>query len=117
MIVTSRPAKNVSEDEAKDYILGFTVGNDLTLRLFQDPRRCGGQFTYAKAFDKFAPIGPSLLSYKAFTEKRRRIVTKVNGKVYQDSPIELIHSPQKLVSFLSQGIAQRDAPLISAKLR
>ncbi|GME49970.1 2-hydroxyhepta-2,4-diene-1,7-dioate isomerase [Neofusicoccum parvum] len=102
VIVTSKAAKNVSEAEAKDYILGYTIGNDLTLRLFQDPKRGGGQFTYAKAFDKFAPIGPTLLSAKVFGEKKRNIVTRVNGKVYQNSPLDFIHSPEKLVSYLSQ---------------
>ena len=59
VFVTSKVAKDVSVADAKDFILGYTIGNDLTSRLHQDPKRGGGQFTYAKAFDKFAPLGAS----------------------------------------------------------
>ena len=72
--------------------------------MFQDPKRSGGQFTRCKAFDGFAPIGPVLISAKAFSGvQNARILVKVNGKVFQDSPCDLIHSPESLVSFLSQG--------------
>lgn len=103
-MVTSKDARNVTVEEASDYILGYTVGNDLTARMFQDPKRCGGQFTRCKAFDGFAPLGPVLVSAKAFGNAQdARILVKVNGKVFQDSPCDLIHSPASLISFLSQG--------------
>jgi 2-keto-4-pentenoate hydratase/2-oxohepta-3-ene-1,7-dioic acid hydratase in catechol pathway len=103
-IVTSKDARDVSVKDAPDYILGYTVGNDLTARMFQDPKRCGGQFTRCKAFDGFAPLGPVLTSTKAFGEvQNARITVKVNGKVFQDSPCDLIHTPPHLISFLSQG--------------
>lgn len=91
-------------EDASDYILGFTVGNDLTARSYQDPKRSGGQFTRCKAFDGFAPLGPVLTNGKTFGAlKDKRIVTKVNGKVLQDSLCDMIHSPETLISFLSQG--------------
>jgi 2-keto-4-pentenoate hydratase/2-oxohepta-3-ene-1,7-dioic acid hydratase in catechol pathway len=102
--VTSKPARDVSVEEAPDYILGYTIGNDLTARGYQDPKRGGGQFTRAKAFDKFAPIGPILASAEAFgglEDKTMR--TTVNGQEFQNSALDLIHGPEKLVSFLSQG--------------
>ncbi|OAL52135.1 fumarylacetoacetate hydrolase family protein [Pyrenochaeta sp. DS3sAY3a] len=104
-IVTSKEARDVNIEDAEDYILGYTVGNDLTARAFQDPVRSGGQFTRCKAFDGFAPLGPVLTSAKAFGSLQgKTIVTKVNGKVFQDSPINLINDPAKLISFLSQGV-------------
>lgn len=103
VIITSRTAKNVSISEASDYILGYTIGNDLTARLFQLPKNNAGQFTYAKAFDKFAALGPRLVSPQVFAEHVKDIETKVNGKSFQKSPIDLIFDPAAIVSFLSQG--------------
>jgi len=98
-IVTSKDAKDVSVEDAPDYILGYTIGNDLTARLFQI-----GQYTYAKSFDHFAPIGPAILNSANFgAVKEKRVKTKVNGDVKQDSPVDLIWGPAELVSFLSQG--------------
>jgi 2-keto-4-pentenoate hydratase/2-oxohepta-3-ene-1,7-dioic acid hydratase in catechol pathway len=71
--------------------------------MFQDSRRCGGQFTYAKAFDKFAPLGPRLVSPKVFEEQVKMIETRVNGKTVQRSPLDFIFPVNELVSFLSQG--------------
>ena len=103
-IVTSKAAKNVSVEDAPSYILGYTIGNDLTARHFQAPVSGGGQFSYAKSFDKFAPLGPALISPAAFGEVvKNKVKTTVNGRVVQDSPLDLIWGPAELVSFLSQG--------------
>lgn len=100
----SRDARDVKVEEASDYILGYTVGNDLTARFYQDPKRAGGQFTRAKAYDGFAPLGPILTNAKTFgAVGDKRIITKVNGTVLQNSLCDLIHGPETLVSFLSQG--------------
>ncbi|WAO91332.1 FAA-hydrolase domain-containing protein [Fusarium falciforme] len=103
-IVLSRHARDVKVEEASDYILGYTIGNDLTARSYQDPKRGGGQFTRCKAYDGFAPLGPILTNAKTFgSVGDKRIITKVNGTVFQNSLCDLIHSPETLVSFLSQG--------------
>tara|TARA_R110002003_G_scaffold202_10_gene15732 strand:+ start:17437 stop:17817 length:381 start_codon:yes stop_codon:yes gene_type:complete len=103
-IVTSKDARDVSVENAHNYILGYTVGNDLTARMFQDPKRGGGQYTRCKAFDGFAPFGPVLTSASAFgSTKDAKITLRVNGKVFQDSRCDLIHQPEQLISFLSQG--------------
>ncbi|KFZ23492.1 hypothetical protein V502_02030 [Pseudogymnoascus sp. VKM F-4520 (FW-2644)] len=103
-IVTSKVAKDVTVEQAPEYILGYTIGNDLTARLFQDPKSGGGQFSFAKAFDKFAPLGPALISADALGPLREKhIKTTINGRTVQDSPIDLIWGPAELVSFLSKG--------------
>ena len=102
--MTSKDAKDISISNAEDHILGYMIGNDLTARLFQDPTRAGGQFTRAKAFDNFAPTGPFLANKNLFGGLGgKRVKTTVNGKVMQDSALDLIHGPAKLVSFLSIG--------------
>lgn len=104
-IVTSKNAKDVTPGQAEEYILGYTIGNDLTSRALQNPARAGGQFTRAKNFDKSAPVGPILMSTAAFGSlKDKRLVTKVNGKTVQNSELDLVHEPLKLLSFLSQGV-------------
>ncbi|KAI3585653.1 2-hydroxyhepta-2,4-diene-1,7-dioate isomerase [Fusarium oxysporum f. sp. albedinis] len=103
-IVLSRDARDVKVEEASDYILGYTIGNDLTARFYQDPKRGGGQFTRCKAYDGFAPLGPILTNAKTFGGVGdKKITTKVNDTVFQNSLCDLIHSPETLVSFLSQG--------------
>ncbi|KAJ0283570.1 hypothetical protein COL940_004551 [Colletotrichum noveboracense] len=106
VFVTSKDAKNVSVSEAKNYILGYTIGNDLSCRMYQLPRYSAGQFFFAKAFDKFAPIGPSLISPSIFGDGSAfDVVTRVNGDVRQTAEFskDLIFSPEKILSHMSQG--------------
>lgn len=94
--------KNIQPSEAASHILGYTVGNDLTARFFQ--RSCGGQYTYAKGFDRFAPLGPRLVHPSLVdTSANGSITTKVNGRVVQNSPFDFIFPIDELLSFLSQG--------------
>ncbi|MHB9073408.1 MAG: fumarylacetoacetate hydrolase family protein [Desulfobaccales bacterium] len=54
-VVIGRTCRHVREEEARDYILGFTCINDVTAR---DLQKKDGQFTRSKSFDTFAPLGP-----------------------------------------------------------
>lgn len=106
MFVTSKECRDVTPENAKDYILGYTLGNDLSCRKFQLPNNSGGQFFFAKAFDKFAPIGPTLISPQIFNaDAKREYVTKVNGQVRQvaDLKKDMIFSAEKILSHMSQG--------------
>jgi len=106
--VTSKAAKDITPKEAESHILGYTIGNDLSRRFFQLPDNSGGQFYFAKAFDNFAPIGPVLVSPLHFNEgaSARRLTTKVNGKLVQDTVIadDMIFSPALILSQMSQGL-------------
>lgn len=104
--MTSRECRDISPQEANSYILGYTVGNDLSCRKFQLPGNSGGQFFFAKAFDKFAPIGPTLISPEIFgRDSKFTVVTKVNGEVRQTADLgtDMIFSPEKILSHMSQG--------------
>lgn len=107
VFVTSRDAKNIRASDADSYILGYTVGNDLSCRFFQLQGSSGGQFFYAKAFDKFAPIGPLLISPEQYnaTASGRRLFTRVNGEVVQDVEIakDIIFTPAQILSHMSRG--------------
>jgi 2-keto-4-pentenoate hydratase/2-oxohepta-3-ene-1,7-dioic acid hydratase in catechol pathway len=84
VFVTSKQCRDVSPSDAKNFIMGYTVGNDLTCRMFQLSKNSAGQFFFAKAFDHFAPIGPVLISPELYeSAKLDGITVKVNGQVRQ----------------------------------
>lgn len=106
MFVTSQECRDVTPQEAESYILGYTIGNDLSCRKFQLPANSGGQFYFAKAFDKFAPIGPTLISPSLFVRNETfNVVTRVNGQVRQTADLkkDMIFSPESILSHMSQG--------------
>ena len=81
VIVIGRTCRNISPDEAADYIAGYTVGNDYGLHDFRDTD--AGSMLRVKGADTLAPIGPGLVTDWDFHDKR--IQTRVNGIVKQDS--------------------------------
>ena len=93
------------EDKAHEYILAYTVGNDVSSREWQAPDNSGGQFCYAKNFDGFCPIGPKLVSPGTVGDPQNlKIETKRNGQVVQSSNTsDMIFGVYNLISFLSQG--------------
>ncbi len=81
VIVIGRVCRNVSPDQARDYIAGYTVGNDYGLHDFRDTD--AGSMLRVKGSDTLAPIGPGLVTDWDFHDKG--IQTRVNGVVKQDS--------------------------------
>ena len=113
-VVIGKDAKNVSESEALSYIFGYTAGNDVSARNFQLPDTSGGQFCYAKSFDKFAPTGPVILSADLVADPQNlRLVTRVNGEVRQEtSTSDMIFSVAKIIAHLSRGTTLRRGTVI-----
>jgi 2-keto-4-pentenoate hydratase/2-oxohepta-3-ene-1,7-dioic acid hydratase in catechol pathway len=96
--VIGRPAKNVPEGEALGYVLGYTCFNDVTAR---DLQKKDGQFTRAKSFDTFAPLGPWIET--ELDPDGVSIETRVNGELRQRAGTgEMIRSTAALVSFASR---------------
>ena len=93
------------EEDPTPYILGYTVGNDVSSRYWQRPERCGGQHGYAKSFDKFAPIGPVLVSTTAIPDpKALTLKTRVNGEQRQITGTgDMIYDIPAIVRHLSRG--------------
>lgn len=97
-IVIGKLAKDVAEPEAGQYILGYTCGNDVTARDLQSK---DGQWTRAKSFDTFCPLGPYIVT--DVDAANLRIECRVNGQVRQRSATRfMVHGVEKLVSFISQ---------------
>jgi len=97
-IVIGKTAKGVSEEKADAFILGYTCFNDVTARDLQGK---DGQWTRAKGFDTFAPIGPWIET--ELDPTCLRLETFLNRERKQASDTShLIFTPRRLVSFISQ---------------
>jgi len=97
-IVIGKKAKNVKTQAAADYILGYTCVNDVTAR---DLQARDGQWTRAKSFDTFCPIGPCIETELDTADLKVRAV--LNGKTVQESSTrELIFNVPKIVELISQ---------------
>ena len=79
-IVIGRTARNISPEEAGDYIRGYTVANDYGLHDFRDTD--SGSMLRVKGADTLCPVGPGVVEGWDFRGKRIR--TLVNGEVKQD---------------------------------
>ena len=109
-VVIGKAGKNISEEEAYDHVLGYTIMNDVTARALQNK---DGQWTRAKSFDTFAPLGPALLLTKVLP-KDTRVVTCLNGKVVQDGAIEQMIFPiPRLIAHISRFAALEEGDVIS----
>ncbi|KXX74209.1 Fumarylacetoacetate hydrolase domain-containing protein 2 [Madurella mycetomatis] len=113
-VVIGKDAKNVSEADALQHVLGYTVGNDVSARNFQLPDTSGGQFCYAKSFDSFAPIGPCVVASRLIPDPQTlRLVTRVNGQVRQETETsDMIFSVARIIAHLSRGTTLRKGTII-----
>ena len=80
VIIIGKVCRNVSPEEAGEYIAGYSVGNDFGLHDFRDTD--AGSMLRVKGSDTLAPVGPGMVTDWDFRNKRIR--TYVNGKVVQD---------------------------------
>jgi len=97
-VIIGKKAKNVSPDGAGRHILGYVCLNDVTARDLQNRDR---QWTRAKGFDTFAPLGPWIET--DLDPQHLKLETFLNGELRQSSNTEnLIFDCHRLVSFISQ---------------
>jgi 5-oxopent-3-ene-1,2,5-tricarboxylate decarboxylase/2-hydroxyhepta-2,4-diene-1,7-dioate isomerase len=80
VIIIGKTCRNVSPEEAGEYIAGYAVGNDYGLHDFRDTD--AGSMLRVKGSDTLAPVGPGMVTDWDFRNKRIR--TFVNGEVKQD---------------------------------
>ena len=97
VIVIGKRARNVTAEDAKSYIYGYTVGNDVTAR---DLQRTDDQWTRAKGFDTFCPFGPWIDT--DFDISDAIITCKVNGAPRQmASTRDMVFSVPTLIAYIS----------------
>jgi 2-keto-4-pentenoate hydratase/2-oxohepta-3-ene-1,7-dioic acid hydratase in catechol pathway len=96
-LVIGKLAKDVPKDHANDVIFGYTCANDVTAR---DQQRADVQFTRAKGYDSFCPIGPWIET--TFDPAAVRLRATVNGETRQDGNTkDMLFDVATLVSFMS----------------
>lgn len=109
--VIGKPARNVSVDEALDYVYGYTCGNDLSTRDLQFAR--SNQWLLSKTFDGFAPIGPCLVTADCIDPNNLKISSVVNGELRQNSnTADMIFSVAEIIADLSRHFTLLPGDLI-----
>jgi 2,4-diketo-3-deoxy-L-fuconate hydrolase len=102
-VVIGRTAQRVGVDDALDFVAGYTCMNDVSARKAQ---RLDGQWSRAKSFDTFGPIGPRLVPAKEISDPQTLgIRARVNGELLQDSSTKhMIFSVAQLIAYISANI-------------
>jgi len=96
-VVIGKQAKDLSEENAFDYVLGYTCANDVTAR---DLQKKDGQWIRAKGFDTFLPLGPCIET--EIDPGALGIRTFLNGEIVQDSCTDqLLFKIPRLLSFIT----------------
>lgn len=114
-IVIGRDAKHVSRGRALDYVLGYTIANDISARDWQrDKALGGGQFARGKSFDGFCPIGPCIVSADEIANPNDlKLITRLNGQVMQsETTADMIFDVPDLIASLSSTMTIRAGSIL-----
>ena len=111
-IVIGKSCAGIAEDEADDYIFGYTCINDVTAKeiLKRDPSF--PQWTRAKGFDTFGVFGPGIAT--GLDADCLVIQSRLDGQLLQDYPVtDMVFRPRKLVSMISQDMSLYPGDIIA----
>ena len=111
-VIIGKDAKNVTEDEAAEYIFGYTIINDVSARNVQTRHK---QWYFGKSLDGFTPMGPCITTADSIAyPPKLAIRSKVNGELRQNSNTELlIFDVAHVISELSSGMTLKAGTIIS----
>ncbi|MGD0831040.1 MAG: fumarylacetoacetate hydrolase family protein [Terracidiphilus sp.] len=108
-LVIGRRVRNLDERDWRGAVRGFTLANDVTARDLQNK---DGQWTRAKGFDTFCPIGP-IVSDELNLDAGVEIETRVNGEVRQHaSTLDFIFPIPKLLAYITAAITLESGDLV-----
>lgn len=110
-VVIGRTAKDVSAEEASEYVAGYTAVNDVSGRdaQFEDE-----QFFRGKSYDTFAPMGPTLVPENDLNPNELDVACRVNGETKQESNTEeFIFDVGEVVEYISGITTLRPGDVIS----
>ncbi len=110
-VIIGKTARKVSQDEALDYVFGYTIANDVSARDLQTRDK---QWTRAKGLDTFCPLGPFVVTADEMPDPQRLgIVTKVDGVEKQNgSTAEMIFDVPFLIAHLSRAFTLSPGDII-----
>lgn len=107
-IVISRICKDVPKEKAADVIFGYTIANDVTAR---DIQKTDGQWTRAKGFDTFCPVGPWIDT--EFKPASQRITTVIKGETHQNATLnQMVFDIPTIISFITSVMTLLPGDLI-----
>ena len=111
-IIIGRKAKNVKVSEAKSYIFGYTIMNDVSARDIQFKDK---QWTRGKSFDTFAPIGPCITTVNQLEDTDNlAICTWVNGELRQNSTTKnMVFNISEIIHHLSRVMTLEPCDIIA----
>ncbi|MEM1597787.1 MAG: fumarylacetoacetate hydrolase family protein [Pyrobaculum sp.] len=121
VVVLGRAGKYISPEEALDYVFGYAVGNDISIRDWQFPpgwpqqlNPYGQNWIWGKSMDTAAPVGPWVVTRDEVPDPNRLALRLwVNGNLEQEgNTSELIFNVQQLIHWASQGITLKPGDLI-----
>ena len=101
--IIGKPARHVAEEQALEYVLGYTCGNDVSERVIQSAEMKTGAMLVGKGFDTFCPLGPVIAT--DLDPTGLNVMSRLNGEPRQDANTsDLVFSVAKLVAFISEAI-------------
>lgn len=111
-VVIGKSGKEIKEEEAFDYIFGYTIINDITARDMQKKHK---QYFLGKSLDTSCPMGPSIVHKSAILNPQNiKIETKVNGEVRQQSNTSMMmFSIPQIISIISKGMTLEPGDIIA----
>ena len=111
-VVMGKRARNVSADEALDYVFGYCNMNDLSER---DLQMRSGQWLLGKTLDKFLPLGPYVVTADAIPDPQNLSIKGwMNGELRQDSnTADMIFSVAEVIAYASQVMTLSPGDIIS----
>ena len=108
VVVIGKRGRNIIAEDAKEYILGYSIGNDVTAR---DLQRADRLWTRGKGFDTFAPFGPWIDT--EFDPADAVITCRVNGQMRQmASTRDMVFSVGSIIAFISSVMTLEPGDLI-----
>jgi 2-keto-4-pentenoate hydratase/2-oxohepta-3-ene-1,7-dioic acid hydratase in catechol pathway len=111
-VVIGKRGKEIKEEEALDYVFGYTIINDITARDMQSRHK---QYFLGKSLDCTCPMGPWIVHKSVIANPNAlQIETKVNGEIRQQSSTNhLIFPIEKIISILSRGMTLEAGDIIA----
>ena len=109
--IIGKTARNVSAEDALDYVFGYTCGNDLSTRDLQFVR--SNQWLLSKTFEGFAPLGPCVVTADSIDPNNLKISSTVNGELRQNSNTsDMVFSVAQIIADLSGHFTLKPGDLI-----
>ena len=111
-VILGKDAVNVAEEDAFDYVFGYTIVNDVSARNLQTGHK---QWYFGKGLDGFTPMGPCIVTKDEFAQPPAQAIrTWVNGELRQDAVTdELIFGIPHVIHELSQGMTLKAGTVIA----